>query len=48
MSRADLAERARVKLQQVSRVENGANSDVLTLLKIRRVLSLRCRLHDSP
>ncbi|HOI95125.1 MAG TPA: helix-turn-helix transcriptional regulator [Syntrophobacter fumaroxidans] len=47
MSQADLAKRACVTQQQVSKVENGANCNVLTLLKVCRALSLRCRLNAS-
>lgn len=45
ISQQELARRAQVTQQQVSKIENGINCNVLTLLKICRVLSLACRLN---
>ena len=47
ISQTELAKRARVTQQQISKIENGTNCNVLTLLRVCRVLSLRCRL-NSP
>ena len=47
LSQAELAKRARVTQQQISKIENGVNCNVLTLLRVCRVLSLICRL-NSP
>lgn len=47
ISQSELARRASVTQQQVSKIENGVNCNVLTLLKVCRVLSLACRLNGS-
>ncbi len=47
ISQAELARRAHVTQQQVSKMEIGTNCNVLTLLRVCRVLSLRCRLSIS-
>lgn len=47
ISQTELARRARVTQQQVSKIENGVNCNVLTLLKVCRVLSLVCRLSTA-
>lgn len=47
ISQAELARRARVTQQQVSKIEHGINCNVLTLLKVCRVLSLVCRLNTA-
>lgn len=41
LSQQDAAKRANVTQQQPSRVENGANCNVTTLLKVCRALGLR-------
>lgn len=47
ISQTELAKRARVTQQQISKIENGVNCNVLTLLRVCRVLSLICKL-NSP
>jgi HTH-type transcriptional regulator / antitoxin HipB len=44
ISQKELANRAHVTQQQVSKIENGANCNVATLLRVCRVLSLTCRV----
>ncbi len=45
MSQTELARRAHVTQQQVSKIENGVNCNVLTFLKVCRVLGLACKLN---
>ena len=47
ISQKELAKRAQVTQQQVSKMEVGTNCNVLTLIKVCRALSLRCRLNIS-
>jgi len=47
MSQTELAKRAKVTQQQVSKIENGANCNVLTLLRVCRVLNLACRVNRA-
>jgi len=47
ISQTELAKRAHVTQQQVSRIENGVNSNVLTLLRVCRALSLTCRVNRA-
>ena len=44
LSQEDVAKRANVTQQQLSKVENGANCNVTTLLKVCRALGLRVEL----
>lgn len=44
LSQQDVAKRANVTQQQLSRVENGANCNLTTLLKVCRALGLRVEL----
>ena len=44
LSQEDVAQRANVTQQQLSKVENGANCNVTTLLKVCRALGLRIEL----
>ena len=47
ISQTELARRAHVTQQQVSKIENGVNCNVLTLLRVCRVLSLTCRVNRA-
>lgn len=47
ISQTELARRAHVTQQQVSKIENGVNCNVLTLLRVCRVLSLTCRVNKA-
>ncbi len=47
ISQTELAKRAHVTQQQVSKIENGVNSNVLTLLRVCRALSLTCRVNRA-
>ncbi|MGA2224417.1 MAG: helix-turn-helix transcriptional regulator [Syntrophobacteraceae bacterium] len=47
ISQTELAGRAQVTQQQVSKIENGVNSNVLTLLRVCRALSLTCRTNSA-
>lgn len=47
LSQQDVAKRANVTQQQLSRVETGANCNVTTLLKVCRALGLRVELEPS-
>ncbi len=47
ISQTELAKRAHVTQQQVSKIENGVNSNVLTLLRLCRALSLTCRVNRA-
>lgn len=44
LSQQDVAKRANVTQQQLSKVENGVNCNVTTLLKVCRALGLRVEL----
>lgn len=47
ISQGDLARRAHVTQQQVSKIENGASYRVLSLLRVCRALRLRWSLQAS-
>ncbi len=47
ISQTELARRAHITQQQVSKIENGVNSNVITLLRLCRALSLTCRLNRA-
>jgi HTH-type transcriptional regulator / antitoxin HipB len=47
ISQTELARRAHVTQQQASKIENGGNCNVLTLLRVCRVLSLTCRVNRA-
>ena len=47
ITQTELARRAHVTQQQVSKIENGVNCNVLTLLRVCRVLSLTCRVNRA-
>ncbi|TAL37245.1 MAG: XRE family transcriptional regulator [Spirochaetes bacterium] len=44
ISQADLAKKASITQQQLSRVENGANCNVQTLVKVCSALGLRLKV----
>ncbi len=45
-TQTQLAALAKVTQQQLSKIENGSNCNVLTLLKVCRVLNLMCSLNS--
>jgi predicted transcriptional regulator len=47
ITQTELAKRASVTQQQVSKIENGVNCNVLTLLRVCRVLNLTCRVNRA-
>lgn len=47
ISQTELAKRAHVTQQQVSKIENGVNCNMLTLLRVCRVLSLTCKVNRA-
>jgi HTH-type transcriptional regulator / antitoxin HipB len=47
ISQAELAQRAKVTQQQISKIENGINCNLLTLLKVCRALNLVCRINSA-
>ena len=47
ITQSELARRAHVTQQQVSKIENGVNCNVLTLLRVCRVLSLTCKVNRA-
>ncbi len=47
ISQTELAKRAHVTQQQVSKIENGVNANVLTPLRVCRALSLTCRVNRA-
>ena len=48
LSQAELAERAHVTQQQLSRIENGMNFNIKTLLKLCDALNLSIDLKQRP
>lgn len=47
ITQSELAAKAKVTQQQVSKIERGINCNVLTLLKICRTLKLRCMVNSA-
>ena len=47
ITQTELARRAHVTQQQVSKIEKGINCNVVTLLRVCRVLRLVCRVNGS-
>jgi len=47
ISQRELAHKSRITQQQLSRIENGVNSNILTFIKISRALGLPLSLECS-
>jgi len=47
LSQKDLARRANITQQQVSRIENGINCNLATLLRVCRALNLACVVNHA-
>jgi HTH-type transcriptional regulator / antitoxin HipB len=47
ITQGELAAKANVTQQQVSKIEHGVNCNILTLLKICRILKLRCMVNSA-
>ena len=48
LSQKELAEAAHLTQQQVSKVENGSNCNIMTYLKASRAIGLHVRLSRAP
>lgn len=47
LSQKELSEKAHVTQQQISKIENGANCNMLTFLKVCHALGIKIDLGDS-
>lgn len=47
ITQSELAAQAKVTQQQVSKIEHGTNCNLLTLLKICRILKLQCIINSA-